>query len=550
MTELYPITRLALPPRIKLEKNVYFTMRDGVKLAVDLYKPEKEGRYPVILSIMPYRKEAQLGSPMQGYHSEAVDPSVYVPKGYIMAEANTRGAGMSQGQYKFHDINEQRDGYDLVEAIAKQPWCDGNVGMVGGSYLGWSQYYTAAQCPPHLKCITPIDCSTDFYRDLVYQGGGMFNAGFVNNWGVNYMVADCLFPGPVEGKLPPMDFYVEWFNHYLDGPWWWERSMVNYLDKVKCPVLMIALGSAYLHCRGQYVGWTKIKSPKKLVVGPNNPKGMPSPYYWKNKRTNEYMLRWLNHWLKGIDTGIMKEPPVAIYDPGTDEWRYENEYPIARTKWTKYYLHSKPEQPGEPPQGLISTTAPSSDEEPHKYTAPRSSADLTVNKPVLAYVTERLEKDLKLQGPLSAVLFGSSATVDTTPLGWFVKVCDVAPDGTIALLTRGNLKACYRQIDVARSLPGQPYHPFTECVKVQPDKIYDYEIEIMPIFHTFKAGHRLWLQIASDDPAFVLNNPYDLVMGPVPSENSIYHDREHPSHLLLPVIPDVTPIAPVKTPMF
>lgn len=549
MKEVYPITRVPLPPGIKLIENVSITMRDGVRLAADVYTPQAEGRYPAILSLSPYRKEAQAASPLQGYHSEAGDPRFYVPRGYAMVFATARGAGMSQGQYNFHDAAEQRDGYDLVEGIAQQPWCDGNVGMLGGSYYGWSQYYTAAQCPPHLRCITPLDASTDFYRDVIYQGGGCFHSGFLSHWGVN-LINDCFYPGPVSGKLPPMNFFTEWLTHYEDGPWYWERSSINFLDRIEAPVMMIASGSAWLHSRGQLIGYTRIRSTKKLVVGPRNSAGMFSAIYWENKRANEYILRWLDTWLKGVDTGIMDEPPVVIYDGGTDEWRCENEYPLARTRWTKFYLRSNPGRPGQPPQGWISLEPPGANEEPDRYPAPRRKADVTLNRPVLAYVTPPLGQDVRLYGPLSVTLYASSSTVDTTPLAWFVKIGDVAPDGTVTLITKGNLKASHREVDEAKSSPGQPWHPFQNPVIVQPDRIYDYQIEIQPIFHTFNAGHKIWLQIASDDPAFLLTNFSDRVMGPVPAENSICHDKMHPSHLLLPVIPDAPVIGPVKDRLF
>ncbi|MFH1950388.1 MAG: CocE/NonD family hydrolase [Pseudomonadota bacterium] len=546
---MYPIQRVPLPPGIKLEENVFITMRDGVKLAVDVYRPEKEGRYPVILAICPYKKEAQAASPLKGYHSEGGNLSFYVPHGYIMAFATTRGAGMSQGQYNFFDILEQQDGYDLVEGIARQPWCDGNVGMLGGSYLGMSQYYVAAQRPPHLKCITPIDASTDLYRDFVYQGGGMYFRLFMSLWGVN-LINECLYPGPVEGKLPPMNFFGEWLTNDQDGPWYWERSAINFIDKIEVPVMMIASASAWLHSRGQLIGYSKIRSPKRLIVGPHNSFGMYSVFYWHNEKTNKYILRWLDYWLKGVDTGIMEEPPVLIYDGGKDEWRYENEYPLTRTKWTKYYLRANPAQPSEPPQGFISAEEPGANESPDRVKMPRLRPELILNKPVLAYATEALEKDLTLKGPLTITLYGSSVTTDTSLLAWFVKVGDVAPDGSVKLITKGNLKASYREVDAAKSKPGQPWHSFQNPVKVEANKIYDYQIELQPIFHTFKAGHKLWVQIASDDPDFILENYGDLIPGPLEAENSIHHDKTHPSHLLLPVIGDAPVIALVKEPLF
>ncbi|MFC1958001.1 CocE/NonD family hydrolase [Chloroflexota bacterium] len=554
MKQQYHVSRPPLPPGVELEENIYITMRDGIKLAVDVYKPEKKGRYPAIMTLAPYRKEGMVGNPVEGYHSEGGNPALYIPHGYVMVCAQVRGSGMSQGQYNFYDAKEQSDGYDLVEGIAEQPWCDGNVGMIGGSYLGKSQFYTAAQQPPHLKCIVPYEAGDDLYRDWAYQGGGCYmGPQFINRWAANVM-SDCFHPGPVEGKLPPMNMIAEFLIHYLDGPWWWERSPFYLTDKIKCPVLQIVSSSGWLHSRAQLIMYTKIKSTQKLVVSPNNMKRTPSSYpaiFWENKPINDYILRWFDYWLKGIDTGIMDEPPVVIFDDGKDEWRYENEYPLERTKWTKFYLHSNPENPSKPPQGLISVDKPAINEKPDIYKSFGYRGPATpMNKPVLAYATPPLEEDLKLVGPVSVTLFASSKIEDTRTLAWFVKLGDVDPDGVITIITKGNLKASFREVDETKSKTGQPFHPFQKQEYVESGEIYEYQIEVIPIFHTFKAGHKIWLQIASDDPGFVLANSADAQGGPVPAENSIYHDRAHPSRLLMPVIPDAPIVAPIKNPMW
>jgi putative CocE/NonD family hydrolase len=173
---------------------------------------------------------------------------------------------------------------------------------------------------------------------------------------------------------------------------------------------------------------------------------------------------------------------------------------------------------------------------------------VAAGRPVLAYATPPLDKDVRVWGPLSAVLYGSSTTLDTA---WFVKLGDVSPDGNIMLLTQGHLKASYREVDEAKSNQGQPFHPFQNPVLPEPGTVYEYQIEMIPIFHTFKAGHKIWVQIASDDFVyqFPLHTIYTSEMLPVPAENAIYHDSAHPSHLLLPVIPDAPVIKPVEPPV-
>jgi hypothetical protein len=555
MKKPYPITRWPLPEAIRLLEDVYLEMRDGVRIATDVYLPRKEGRYPVILAMCPYKKEAQAAPPQAGFHSEGGNPAFFVPKGYAMVFASVRGAGKSQGRFNFLGPVEQRDGYDIVERIAEQPWCDGNIGMFGGSYLGMSQYYVAAQRPPHLRCITPVDACTDLYRDFVYQAGGMFHRAFMSLWGPN-LVDELLYPGPVDGKLPPPDLFGDWISNYLDGPYYRERSAIHYLDRIEVPVMTILSAHGRLHNRGHLLGLHRIKSLKKLIVGPSAGTQMMFQMYsmlcWDNERTNRYVLRWLDHWLKGIDTGMMEEPLAVLFDDATGEWRYENELPpFARTEWTRFYLRSNPSRPAEPPQGLLSRAAPASDEPPDRFeTKMVLGAPVNVLRPPLAYVSKPFDTPTRIGGPLSAELHGSAKAPDTSLWAWFVRIGDLAPDGTLTLLTKGCLKASMREVDGGRSKPWQPWHPFRNKEVLESDRVYDFRIEILPVFHTFKAGHRLWLQIAGDDPDFKIDNYSDLVPGPLPIECTVYHDPERPSFVLLPIVPDAPVEQPVAEPLF
>ncbi len=545
MSSNYSIVRPELPPGIKLDANVYVKMRDGVKIAVDVYRPEKEGRYPGILSTSPYIKEIQQQPTELSHSIEAGATQFLVPKGYVHVCAQVRGSGLSQGQFNWYDEVEQKDGAELVEWIASQPWCNGNVGMLGDSYFARTQWLIAAQRPPHLKCIVPFDGGTDEYRDSRHEGG-LIRISWLAEWGFDTML-QCIWPGPVEGKLPPANLFVNYGNNPDDGPYYWERSGWKKLDRIEVPVLSIAVAQGRTHSRGQLWAHPRIKSPKKLIVAP--PLGFHANTFLKrSKAINELILRWYDHWLKGIDTGIMSEPPVVIYDTVTKQWRYENEYPLERTKWTKFYLHSNPEGPAtKPPYGLVSQEPPGK-ETPDSFMTPEQLNLLATGKPVLAYATPPLKEDLRLWGPLSIALYGSSTTQDTA---WFVKLGDVAPDGRVTLITQGLLKASYREVDQAQSSPGQPFHSFQNPVRPEPDTIYEYQIEMIPLFYTFKEGHKIWVQIASDDFEFHgrHHTVYTSEMLPVPAKNTVFHDSAHPSHLLLPVIPDAPIIKPVEPPV-
>ncbi len=531
-------------PGVVLDQNVYIEMRDNTRIAADVFRPEKAGRYPALLSAAVYTKDIQQYHPGWCHSIEAGATGFYVPKGYVHVICQSRGSGLSQGQWSMLDHNEQQDTYDMVEWIAKQPWCDGNVGMIGDSYWAWIQWLAAEQKPPHLKCIVPHDGGMDRYRDDFYPGGIFNGGGFISRW-VPDTINQCLWPGPVEGKLPPANLIADVSARPEDGPYYWERSAYNKIDQIEVPVLSCVALTA-LHSRAQLAAYPNLKTVKKLIIEPEAGR-FAHLRFLTNRPLNQYILRWLDYWLKGIDTGILNEPEVAIFDNATRKWRYENEYPLKRTEWTKFYFHTASgTKATEPPYGSISMEPPAN-EKPDHYKLPESGQQLLAGKPVLAFGSAILGRDIKVWGPLSAVIYGSSTTTDTD---WFIKIKDIGPDGKTRLLNNGVLRASFRDVDKSKSLPGQPFHTFQKPTALVPNEIYEFQIEIRPIFYTFKAGHRIWVEIASDDLDFFMPlHTTDLLRTPWPAENRVYHDSEHPSHILLPVIPDSAEIRKVESPL-
>jgi len=544
-----------IPPGVILEKNLFAIMRDGVEIALDVYKPaEGAGRWPVILAYSGYNKET---------FSESPFPSFWCPNGYAVVSAQARGTGQSQGKYTLHGKDESRDGYDIVEWIAQQPWCDGNVGMMGASYFGVSQWVTAIHNPPHLKCIVPCPGWTDYYRGLAYPGG-VFRYSFISFW-LPRVMRGCLWPGPVPGKKPPMNSILDMLARPEDGPYYWERSVWNRMEQIKVPVLNIVPALQELHAPTHLRSYVDIKSPKKLIVSPFIHQ-MYMKFMLECLPINQQMLRWFDYWLKGIDTGIMDEPEVAIYDNGTGEWRYENEYPLARTEWKKWYLH--PKVAASEPWGLVSEALPAENEKPDTFRHPGT----LFNPPqFLGYTTAPLKEDVVVQGPVSVTFYASTTAENTADWAFFIKVGDIAPDGAFAGRTKpewtdfwtprdvwicssGNLKPRFREVDESRSKPGQPWHSFRKPADLKPNVVYEFQVELVPIFNTFKKGHKIWVQIACQDVLFDSQDAFSpsarvAYRGAHKDEISVYHDSEHPSHLLLPVIPDAPEIAPVKAPL-
>jgi predicted acyl esterase len=287
-----------------LEKNVFVTMRDGIRLAADVYRPNANEKFPALLSMSPYGKEYQrypesvVGLFVQ---VEAGNSKKFVSRGYVHVVADVRGSSPSEGQWNCFDREEQQDGYELIEWIAKQPWCNGKVGMVGESYYGFIQYLVAATRPPSLKTIVPFDGLTDMYRDLVYQGG-MYNAGFLGFW-LPSVYQWCLPQGESspERWLPPKSIAFETIIRPTDGPYYWERSSCTRFDQINVPIYHMTV-AGHFHFRGQLNAYNAINTPKKLMVGAGSPFEM---FY--SEPVFEQVVRWLDFWLKDKDTGIMSK---------------------------------------------------------------------------------------------------------------------------------------------------------------------------------------------------------------------------------------------------
>lgn len=540
-------------------KDVSVLMRDGTRLAVDIYAPDAEGKFPALLSISCYGKDVQKLPMPVGPNDfrlgnggmEAGDSEYFASRGYVHVIADARGTGNSDGGYRFLSRKEQEDGYDLVEWTAGQPWCDGNVGMLGLSYFAMIQYLVAALNPPHLKAIFAHDALTDIYRMFFYHGGIM-HYGFLFQWWphipahtidplnvssneLDRMIEKAKSEADVQAcpiayitlSLPEKNIPLfDALLHPNDGPYYWERSAYTKFDKIKVPTYILSRWTSWsVHLPGAFSAYSGIDAPRKLRVGlPVALEGFERPWH----ENHDLILRWYDHWLKGIDTGIMDEPPISILVLGDNKWRSEREWPLARTKWTNYYLKEN---------GVLSEQQPTASEKPDSFiNIPRLWPGQKV--PSVIYTTSVLDTENEVTGPIALHFHASLSTTDSN---WLVEIHDVAPDESIKIVSLGWLKASHRELDQSKSKPYQPFHLHLRSIPVTPGEINEYDVEIRETSYVFKAGHRIRLIIKGQDSPSEGPEPVREVCYHLNSihetQHTIYHTTEYPSYLLLPLIP-------------
>lgn len=544
------------------EKDVLVPMRDGIKLCVDIFRPDTNEKFPALLAMAAYGKACESikipDQPLKDswvfdHNAEVGDIEFYVARGYAFIIPDERGIGQSEGKWHgFFSTQEQEDAYDLIEWIAEQPWCSGNVGMTGISWFGMIQRLVAALQPPHLRAIMPLEAPNDLYRSA-YEGGilqpfwwdleGEIPANDIEPESFSiYSKEELKEKVKAVAENPDIKFntnfvrnlaryrsaFFDFMIHPTDGPFWHRRSGYTKYDQIKVPVYS---GGPWMP--GGFRGFSQsafddfnapeLNVPKKMsIFGHHDDSLLPGlPEY------REEILRWWDHWLKGVDTGIMDEPPIRIYVIGDNQYRYEKEWPLARTQWTKFYLRtfnrlSTDAEPRDPcPDGLV--------HEPPIVTGKIQS---------LSYATEAFHEPVEVTGP---IVFHLYAAMDQDDGNFIAKLWSVAPDGSQYPIGRGQLKASHRALDKEKSKPWHPVHRNINPEPVIPGEIYEYVIPFSPVSYVFKPGYRMALEITTADPIRI---PYWHVinmMGPLPSMRltfyKIYRDAVHDSHLLVPIIP-------------
>ncbi len=566
------------------EKNVDVPMRDGALLRANITRPAGDRAVPALVERTPYNKEG-------GSENSIGSPEYFARRGYAVVIQDVRGRFASEGEfYPFRDDGADvlRDGYDTVEWMADQPWCDGNVGMFGGSYSGATQYRAALSRPPHLKALFVRESSADYYREWVYRDGA-HEFGFSLYWArviaatdlphlvpsddvkrqqalFDRILADMpqwyerlpLYPVPfLEGLA---DWHNTWLEHPQDGPYWWRLGIDRHHHQVDVPIYHqggwydIFLAGTLKNYMGlrRRARSEKARRAQRLVIGPwvhgsgNINKQTAGGYDFgpaAAQEFNQMRLPWFDHWLKGRDTGVVDEPPVRLFVMGRNVWRSETDWPLPDTHYTPWYLRAGPSgSVTSLNDGCLAPTAPVGAEPADAYVydpdhpVPTLGGNtlgivdgvhdhLRADQLSLTYTSEPLEQELEVTGPVTAVLYAMSSAPDTD---WVVRLEDVHPDGYVRNLCDGILRARYRD-------------SFERPEVLAPGQVYRFDIDLWATSNAFLPGHRVRVAITSSCfPRFDRNLNTG---GPIHREaagqvaiNTVLHDELRPSHIMLPVI--------------
>ncbi|MDB5560527.1 MAG: Xaa-Pro dipeptidyl-peptidase peptidase family [Enterovirga sp.] len=543
-----------------VDRNVDVPMRDGVRLKADVFRPDGPERVPVILNLGPYQKDKlwtpppDLGEPATpNMNWETVTPEWWVPQGYAAMRVDGRGSGHSQGQSEPWSQAEAVDYYDAIEWAAAQPWCNGNVGLSGISYFAINQWFVANLKPPSLKAIIPWEGFADLYRDALFHGGIL--SLFMTNWFTAHLMHHLV--GRASRQVADgwqVNTLRHWLGNNLDSGAF-AGSQAQW-ERIDVPFLSVGNWTGFgLHLRGNTEAFMRSPSRhKKLRIHTGS---HVHPFYTDEGKQDQ--IRFLDHWLKGVDNGVMDEPPVKLaIRHGADrvEWRHENEWPLARTEWTKFYVDLSPPPEGAPANaGRLVREAPA-EETSRTYPATglgsmgsTSAASSQVMgggiKPGmgLALETDPLDEDLEVTGPLAARFWVSSSTED---MDLFLTLRNFDPEGNEVLETgqqgtpvpvaKGWLRVSHRELDETLSRPYRPYHKHTRRLYLEPGEVVPVDVEIWPTSMVFKKGHRIRLDVQPRDGVGsqgYMHYHADYNVG----TNTVHAGGARAGYLLLPVIP-------------
>ncbi len=576
---------------IVVEKSLQIAMRDGVRLATDVYRPEAAGSWPTLVMRLPYNKE------INSLLNFGFDVMRGVQAGYAIVCQDTRGRYASEGEFNpFFD--EARDGADTVAWAASQPWSSGAVGMIGGSYFGATQWTAATEAPPALRAIAPFVTTDQYYDNWAYQGGA-FQLGFNLHWTLSSLALgevvrrmgagaakpeefaelvsaidanDTLYRRLPLAEVPELKDYAPYYYEWLDHPsydrYWKATAPRESWDRITAPALNVGgwydlfLGGTIANYQGmkRHGGSEAARRHQRLVIGPwaHGPLAgwFPEESFGLMGGTDAFdltglQLRWFDWLLKGEENGAADDKPVSLFVMGVNEWRQEDDWPVPGTEFRDYYLHSSGRANTVQGDGSLSTDAPGDEpEDVYLYdprnpvpttggatflpglfiganAGPRDQRTVERRPDVLCYTTEPLAQPVQVMGPVEAVLYVSSSAVDTD---FTAKLVDVAPDGRAVNVADGIIRARYRD-------------SYEDPRPLEPEQVYRIRVDLVATANVFAAGHRIRLEVSSSNfPRFDRNTNTGGVIARESmadirqAVNRVHHRPNQASRLVLPVV--------------
>jgi len=575
---------------IIIERDVMVPMRDGVRLATDVYRPDDAARHPVLLNGHPYDNDHFLCT-----HELLFSPLVAAQRGYAVAVQEARGRAGSEGTWRPYG-DEGRDAYDAVEWAAAQPWSDGNVGLYGACALGWTAVQGAVEAPPHLKAVFAYVTAANYHSGWTYSGSGAFELGFQLSWVWTILARDTIsrlgldpaarekaerklkeassdvrgsalhlplidFPAYQDGAAP---YWREWLSHPGYDEFWQRVDAVARADRITVPILhmsawydMCLKGHLDLYSALEARGDPRVRDHHRLLIGPWD----HSAYY--NKRPTcagerdfgpsamtgpevlaGIIFQWFDYWLRGEGETFLPESRVRYFQMGENVWKEVDHWPPPHTV-VSYYLHSAGLANSRMGDGLLTLEQPATEPadsyvydpfDPVPTAGGRSMIDVLPGvenqakveerQDVLVYTTPRLAEPVAIDGPVSVILYASSSAPDTD---FTAKLVDVEPDGYCANIADGIVRARYRH--------GCEREEFLE-----PGQVTEFHIDLWDMAHTFLPNHRIRLEISSSNfPCFDrnLNSRVPPALGSAEDAQKavqqVFHTQSHPSRLNLPV---------------
>jgi uncharacterized protein len=574
--------RTEVRDRMRIDWNVPITMDDGLVLRADIFRPVKDGKFPVILSYGPYAKnlafqdgypsawqrmaekhpDVTAGSSNLYQNWEVVDPEKWVPHDYACVRVDSRGTGCSPGFIDHFSPRETKDFYDCIEWAGVQPWSNGKVGLNGISYYGINQWHVASLQPPHLTAMCIWEGAADWYRDMTHHGGIL--STFWENWydmqvkTVQYGAGERGKRSRVHGELVcgpetlsdealvknRAEFGAEIVSHPLDDEYHKARS--PRWDKIVTPLFTAAnWGGQGLHPRGNFEGHVRAASRQKWLEA----HGIEHWTHFYTDYGREQQLRFFDHFLHGKKDGWAKQPKVQLQVRHIDRFepRAEAEWPLKRTRWTKFYLD---------PASMTLTTKKPPGVAQLKFAAMGDG---------LTFLTPPLAKETEITGPSALKLYASTSTSDAD---FFIvlrvftgDLKEIVFQGAIdphTPVVQGWLRASHRKLDRKLSKPYRPYHTHDEKQPLKKGEPVEVDIEIWPTSIVIPAGYRIGLSIRGKDyeyggasggrlsnfknelkgcGPFLHDDPRDRPTAIFAGTTSLHFGRGKTPYLLLPIIP-------------